>query len=71
MEVREVSGKFKIWVMKDWCFMCKLVNDKWQDITFSTREEAEREIKQMKDHERAIDTGEWEWYAEKWGIELQ
>ena len=70
MNVREVNGKFKIWIQKNLCFMCELVNHEWRDLEFNTKEEAEKEVEQMKDHQKAIETGEWEWYAEKWGIEL-
>ncbi|MFA6662535.1 MAG: hypothetical protein WCS56_05835 [Bacilli bacterium] len=70
MEIREEAGKFKIFIIKDWCYMCQLINGKWQDLEFNTREEAEREVEQTRDHLKAIETGEWEEYARKWNIEL-
>lgn len=71
MKVKEINGKFKIWSIKDWCYLCELVDGKWQDIEFNTREEAEKEIERIGDHLKAIETQDWEWYSKKWNIELQ
>jgi hypothetical protein len=71
MQIIEINSKFKIWRFRDSAFLCKLINGEWQDLEFDTKEEAEKEIEQTLDHEKAINTGDWETYCKKWNVVLE
>jgi len=71
MKVVEQYGKFKIFRFRDWTYLCQLVNNEWEDLVFDTRELAEREIEQIRDHETAIETQDWDTYCKKWNVVLK